>query len=110
VSYEVSDEDDIRCCIAYNADKIKYKDEKYQKHGYGPNVSVFEDAWRDHEIDKETEEEVIKVEEDFTTNSNMVHNPQQACFSRPSLTSLLCIFSSSSTNNITFLSLPFIQG
>ena len=36
MSYEVSDLDDIRYCIAcYEADKIKYKDAKYQKYGHG---------------------------------------------------------------------------
>ena len=72
VSYEVSDLDDIRYCIAcYEADKIKYKDAKYQKQGHGATVSVYEDDWRDDEIDKETEEEFIKVEEDFTNNFNI---------------------------------------
>ena len=73
VSYEVSDLDDIRYCIAcYEADKIIYKDAKYQKHGHGATVSVYEDDWRDDEIDKKTEEEL-----------------QQICFSLPNLTSLL---------------------
>ena len=41
VSYEVSVEDDIRCCIAcYEADKIMCKDAKYQKHGQWATVSV----------------------------------------------------------------------
>ena len=76
VSYDVSDEDDIRCCIAcYEADKVKFKDAKYQKHGHGATVSVYNDAGRDDE----KEEEYKKVEEDLITYSTtrMFHYLQQ---------------------------------
>ena len=45
---------------------------------WGNYVSVYEDDWRDDKIDKETEEEFIKVEEDFTNNSN-IDGPKSSC-------------------------------
>ena len=75
-SYEVSDEDDIQCCTAcYKADEIKYKDAKYQKHGHGVTLSMYEeDEGEDQnknpgEVTKKGEKIKEAEEEDISTNS-----------------------------------------
>ena len=82
VSYEVSDEDNIRCCIAcYEADEIKYKDAKYQKHGHGETISVYEEE----ETNTRKEDRKHKVdEEDLSTNSNIMEGPHTSAQHLPS--------------------------
>ena len=74
VSYEVSDEDNIRCCIAcYETDK--YKDAKYQKHGHGVAISRYEEDEDEMNTGRGAERKQAE-EEDFSTNSTIMEGPK----------------------------------